>query len=244
MEANPKQALFDVAAFLASAGVRYRTVQLRTKDVFFLQGSTCESIYYIEKGRVRLTVVSEAGKEATITHLSEGDFVGEECVAGVLGTRLATATAATTCTALRIERKEMIRALHEEHSFSDLFVAFLLARSMQIQADLVDRLFNSSEKRLAKVLLSMAGFGQPGEEMTMIPKITQKTLAEMVGTTRSRVSFFMNRFRKMGYISYNGRIHVHKSLLNLILHDQSSDRHSKKAVRRSARRVAPLSVRG
>ncbi len=161
----------------------------------------------------------QAGKEATITLLAAGDFVGEESLAAVAGLRLSTATALTACTALKIAREEMIRVMHEEHDFSDLFLKFLLARSMRIQADLVDQLFNSSEKRLARILLLMAEFGQPGEPETMLPKISQETLAEMIGTTRSRVSFFMNRFRKLGFIEYNGRIRVHKSLLNVVLHD-------------------------
>jgi CRP-like cAMP-binding protein len=179
----------------------------------------------LQKGRAKLAVVSAAGKEATITLLSTGDFVGEESLAGAVGLRLATATAINACTALKIERAEMIRVMHEEHAFSDLFLKFLLARSMRTQADLVDQLFNSSEKRLARILLLMAEFGMPGEPESVIPQITQETLAEMIGTTRSRVSFFMNRFRKLGFIEYNGRIKVHKSLLNVILHDQLSDQN-------------------
>ena len=165
--------LFDPAMFLAKAGLGRTIVQFKAKDVFFLQGSHCESIYYLQKGRAKITIVSAAGKEATISLLATGEFVGEECVAGVVGPRLATATAITACTAMKIERKEMIRALHEEHSFSDLFVAFLLARSMRTQADLVDQLFNSSEKRLARILLLMAEFGHPGVQETLIPKISQ-----------------------------------------------------------------------
>jgi CRP-like cAMP-binding protein len=155
--------------------------------------------------------------------LADGDFVGEEALATVAGARLATATAITACTALKIRRDEMIRAMHGEPGFSDLVLKFLLMRSMRIQADLVDQLFNSSEKRLARILLLMAEFGKPGESEPFIPKISQETLAEMVGTTRSRVSFFMNRFRKLGFIEYNGRIRVHKSLLNVVLHDQLPD---------------------
>jgi CRP/FNR family cyclic AMP-dependent transcriptional regulator len=210
---------FDAGAFLANAGLGRRIVQFKPKQVFFSQGNAADSIFYLQKGRAKLTVVSKTGKEATITLLSAGDFVGEESIAAVIGLRMATATAITACTALKIEREEMIRVMHEEHSFSDLFLAFLLARSMRIQADLVDQLFNSSEKRLARILLLMAEFGKPGEPETLIPQITQETLAEMIGTTRSRVSFFMNRFRKLGFIEYNGRIRVHKSLLNVILHD-------------------------
>jgi CRP-like cAMP-binding protein len=164
-------------------------------------------------------VISSAGKEATIALLTAGDFVGEESMAGMTGMRMATATALTQCSALKIERAEMVRVMHEEHAFSDLFLKYLLARSMRIQADLVDQLFNSSEKRLARILLLMAEFGQTGEPESMIPKISQETLAEMIGSTRSRVSFFMNRFRKLGFIDYNGGIHVHKSLLNVVLHD-------------------------
>ena len=173
-------------------------------------------------------MVSQNGKEATITLLSAGDFVGEESLAAVPGLRLATATAINTCTALKIGREEMIRVMHEEHAFSDLFLKFLLARSMRTQADLVDQLFNSSEKRLARILLLMAEFGKPGEPETFIPPITQETLAEMIGTTRSRVSFFMNRFRKLGFIDYNGRIQVHKSLLNVVLLDQLPEHNSQK----------------
>jgi CRP/FNR family cyclic AMP-dependent transcriptional regulator len=223
---GPKQHTFDPEAFLASAGLGRRIVQLRAKEVFFSQGSLADSIFYLQKGRAKLTVVSAAGKEATITLLSGGDFVGEESIAGAMGRRLATATAISACTALKIEREEMIRVIHEEHAFSDLFLKFLLARSMRTQADLVDQLFNSSEKRLARILLLMAEFGKPGEPETLIPTITQETLAEMIGTTRSRVSYFMNRFRKLGFISYNGRIQVHKSLLNVILHDQLSDQNA------------------
>ena len=210
---------FDPATFLASTGLGRRVVRLKTKQTFFLQGSPADSIFYLQKGRAKLTVVSKNGKEATITLFGSGDFVGEESIAAIAGLRMATATAITTCTALKIERQEMIRVMHEEHSFSDLFLSFLLARSMRTQADLVDQLFNYSEKRLARILLLMAEFGKPGEPETLIPKITQETLAEMIGTTRSRVSFFMNRFRKLGFIEYNGRIQVHKSLLNVILHD-------------------------
>jgi len=214
---------FDPAAFLARAGLGRRVVHLKAKAVLFSQGSPAESVFYLQKGRAKLTVVSKSGKEATITLISTGSFIGEEAVAGAHGVRLATATAITACVALKIDRLEMIRVLHEEHEFSDMFVAFLLARSMRIQADLVDQLFNSSEKRLARILLLMAEFGQPGQEETLIPRITQETLAEMIGTTRSRVSFFMNRFRRLGFIEYKGRIRVHKSLLNVILYDQPSE---------------------
>jgi CRP/FNR family cyclic AMP-dependent transcriptional regulator len=168
---------------------------LKAREAFFSQGGEADSIFYLQKGRAKLTVVSPAGKEATLALLIAGDFIGEESIAGAVGRRFATARAIGACTALKIERAEMIRVVHEEHAFSDLFLKFLLARSMRTQADLVDQLFNSSEKRLARILLLMAEFGRPGEPETLIPKITQVTLAEMIGTTRSRVSFFMNRFR-------------------------------------------------
>jgi CRP-like cAMP-binding protein len=217
--AEPQEIAFDAPAFLAEAGLGRRIIQLKPKQAFFSQGGPADSIFYLQSGRAKLTVFSENGKEATITLFAVGDFVGEESLATVGGLRLATATAITACTALKIEREEMVRVMHEEHSFSDLFVKFLLARSMRTQADLVDQLFNSSEKRLARILLLLAEFGKPGEPESLIPEITQETLAEMIGTTRSRVSFFMNRFRKLGFIEYNGRIRVHKSLLNVILHD-------------------------
>jgi CRP-like cAMP-binding protein len=211
---------FDPAEFLRSAGLGRRIVQLAPKQNFFLQGDRADSVFYLQKGRAKVTVISAAGKEATLTLVPAGEFVGEGALATVAGLRLSTATAITSCTALKIGRDEMIRVMHEEHSFSDLFLKFLLQRSMRIQADLVDQLFNSSERRLARILLLMAEFGKPGEPEPLIPKISQETLAEMIGTTRSRVSFFMNRFRKLGLIEYNGRIRVHRSLLNVILHDQ------------------------
>ena len=210
---------FDPAAFLTDAGLGRKIVQLKAKGIFFSQGNPADSIFYLQTGRAKLAVVSKEGKEATISLLTAGDFLGEESLASVGGLHMASATAVTACTAMRVERSEMIRVMHEEHAFSDLFVKFLLARSMRTQADLVDQLFNNSEKRLARILLLMAEFGKPGEPESLIPSITQETLAEMIGTTRSRVSFFMNRFRKLGFIEYNGRIRVHKALLNVVLHD-------------------------
>ena len=229
---------FDAAAFLASAGLGRRIIQLAPKDSFFSQGDPADSVFYLQKGRAKLTVVSASGKEATITLFSAGDFVGEEALAAVAGLRLATATAITACTALKIRREEMIRVMHEEHEFSDLFLKFLLERSMRIQADLVDQLFNSSERRLARILLLMAEFGKPGELEQYIPKISQESLAEMIGTTRSRVSFFMNRFRKLGFIEYNGRITVHRSLLNAVLLDQMSERNPEKLIDSASPRSA------
>jgi CRP-like cAMP-binding protein len=217
--ADITQAKFDPAAFLAQAGLGRRIVRLNPKEAFFSQGDSADCVFYLQDGRAKLTVISKEGKEATIAMLTVGDFVGEDSMAGTPGLRMATATAITPCAALKIERTEMIRVIHEEHTFSDLFLRFLLERSMRTQADLVDQLFNSSEKRLARILLLMADFGKPGDPESQIPKISQETLAEMIGTTRSRVSFFMNRFRKLGFIHYNGGITVHKSLLNVVLHD-------------------------
>jgi CRP/FNR family cyclic AMP-dependent transcriptional regulator len=221
-------ATFDPAAFLTKAGIGRRVVQLKAKERFFTQGDKSDCVFYLQKGRAKLTVNSTGGKEATIAFLGAGDFLGEESVAAVAGLRLAAATATTACTALKIERKEMIRVIHQEHAFSDLFLAFVLKRSMRTQADLVDQLFNSSEKRLARVLLLMAEFGKAGKPLMEIPKVSQETLANMIGTTRSRVSFFMNRFRKLGLIDYNGGIHVNKSLLNVVLHDQLSEQNAEK----------------
>lgn len=216
---SPTAEAFDPAVYLSTSGVGRRLAKYKSKQMIFAQGTFAESIIYIQSGRARLTVVSKGGKEATITLLTAGDFVGEEAIAATPGNRIATATAITSCVVLKIERREMMRLMHEEHSFSDMFLEYLLARSMRSQADLIDQLFNNSEKRLARILLLMAEFGQDGETEPLIPRVTQETLAEMIGTTRSRVSFFMNRFRKLGFIEYKGRIRVHKSLLNVVLKD-------------------------
>jgi CRP-like cAMP-binding protein len=213
---------FSLTAFLEEAGVGRKVVHLKPKENFFAQGSVADSIYYLRSGRAKLTVLSPEGKEATVALLSAGEFIGEESLASMGALHLATATAIITCTALRIAREEMIRVMHEERSLSDLYLKFLLARSMRTQADLVDQLFNSSEKRLARILLLMAEFSESSEPAPL-PPITQEALAEMIGTTRSRVSFFMNRFRKLGLIDYNGRIWVRKSLINVILHDQFTE---------------------
>jgi CRP-like cAMP-binding protein len=225
----PQDSTFDFVAFLASSGLGRNFVRVAPGQPFFLQGGPADCVFFLQSGRVKLTVVSEHGKEATITLLTAGDFIGEESIAGVPGLRMVTATAITACTALKIKREEMVRVMHQEQRFSDLFLKFLLARGMRSQADLVDQLFNNSEKRLARILLLMAEFGKPGEPETVIPKITQETLAEMIGTTRSRVSYFMNRFRQHGFIDYDGRIKVHKSLLNVVLHDQPSERSTTSA---------------
>ncbi len=219
---------FDSASFLAKVGFGRKVVELEPKEAFFCQGDSADSVFYLQKGRAKLTVVSQNGKEATITLISAGDFVGEECLASVPGLRLATASAVNSCAALKITKAEMTRAMHEEPLFADFFLKFLLGRSMRTQADLIDQLFNSSERRLARILLLMAEFGESGERDTCIPPISQKTLAEMIGTTRSRVSFFMNRFRKLGFIEYNGRIKVNKSLLNVALLDQFPGHNSHK----------------
>jgi CRP-like cAMP-binding protein len=211
---------FDTTAFLANGGFGRRIVKLAPGETLYSQGDPADSVFYLQKGRARVTVVSATGKEATITLVSAGDFAGESALAAGPGLRLSTTTAITYCTALKIGREEMVRVLHDEPEFSDMFRKFLLARSMRVQADLVDQLFNSSEKRLARILLLMADFSEPGEPESLLPKISQETLAEMIGTTRSRVSFFMNRFRKFGLIDYNGRITVRRSLLNVVLHDQ------------------------
>jgi CRP-like cAMP-binding protein len=225
---NDKGITFDSSAFLANAGLGRTVVELKPKQTLFSQGDHADSVYYLQMGRVRITVVSQNGKEATITLLSACDFVGEESLAAIAGLHMATASAVSACRALRIGRNEMIRVMHDEPAFADIFLKFLLVRSMRTQADLVDQLFNSSEKRLARILLLMAEFGKPSEPEKFIPPITQEALADMIGTTRSRVSFFMNRFRKLGFISYNGRIQVHKSLLNVVLLDQLPDHNAQK----------------
>jgi CRP/FNR family cyclic AMP-dependent transcriptional regulator len=225
--AEKNNSTFHTSAFLSHSGLGRRIIEVKPKQAFFTQGDQADSIFYLRTGRARLTVVSQNGKEATITLLSAGDFVGEESLVAVSGLRLATATAEIACAAIKIQREEMIREMHDEPAFADIFWKFLLARSMRTQADLVDQLFNSSEKRLARILLLMAEFSKPGERETFIPPVTQQTLAEMIGTTRSRVSFFMNRFRKLGFIAYNGRIQVHKSLLNVLLLDQLPEHNAK-----------------
>ncbi len=208
----------DAQAFLHSAGLGRRILHLKPGEAIFCQGEAAKSVFYIQTGRAKLTVTSTGGKEATIFLLSAGDFVGEEAITPIAGMRLATATAITASSVLKIDRDEMIRAVHEGHTFSEMLLTFLLIRNMRVQADLVDHLFNSSEKRLARTLLLMADITESDGSVTLIPAITQETLAEIVGTTRSRINFFMNRFRKLGFIDYNRRIRVHKSLLNVVLH--------------------------
>ena len=212
--------LFDTTAFLATTGPGRTIAQQAARQIVFSQGALADAVFYLQSGRAKLTVISKRGKEATVTLLGTGDFFGEESMAPPGTLRTATATTVSACAVLRIARDRMLTVLHEEHKFSDFFLQFILTRGIRTQADLVDQLFNSSERRLARALLLMASYGQAGEPQSLIPHVTQETLAEMIGTTRSRVSFFMNRFRKLGYIDYNGSIHVHTALLNVVLHDE------------------------
>ncbi len=209
---------FDPHAFLATIGEGRKSVLFQRKQGIFAQGDAADAVFYIQTGKVKLSVVSKTGREATIGILGDGDFFGEGSLAGQ-ALRMGSATAITDCAVLRIDKKAMMEALHREHEFSDMFVTYLLARNIRYEEDLVDQLFNSSEKRLARILLLLAHFGKEGKPETVVPKISQETLAEMIGTTRSRVSFFMNRFRELGFIHYNGGLQVHSSLLNIVLHD-------------------------
>jgi CRP-like cAMP-binding protein len=220
MAAAKKISEFDPKTFLSTLNGGRKIVAFSKRQMIFAQGDPSDAVFYIKEGRVKLTVVSKVGKEATIGILKEGNFFGEACLTGQL-LRLSSATAMTDCSAMRIEKKSMIEVLHREHEFSDMFVAYLLARNIRYEEDLVDQLFNSSEKRLARTLLLLAHFGKDGKQETVIPKMSQEALAEMIGTTRSRVSFFMNRFRKLGFIDYDGGsgLQVHSSLLNIVLHD-------------------------
>jgi len=215
---TPKPKLFDPNPFLSKVGEGRKIVDYSKNQVVFSQAERADAIFYIQKGKVKLTVVSNAGKEAVIAILGPGDFLGEGSLAG-RPVRMATATAMSDCSIVRLEKAAMIRMLHEEPAFSEMFLAYVLSRNMRIEENLVDQLFNSSEKRLARVLLLLANFGKEGKPEPVLAKMSQETLAEMIGTTRSRVSFFMNKFRKMGFIEYNGGLHVHSSLLNIVLHD-------------------------
>jgi len=216
--ATMRTSRFDPTAFLAKVGEGRTIANYGMGQAVFAQEDEADAIYYIQKGRVKLTVVSNNGKEAVVAILGTGDFFGEGCLAGQQ-VRMSTAVAMSECVVVRLEKQEAIRLLHVEPAFSELFLKHLLARNIRIEEDLVDQLFNSSEKRLARVLLLLANFGKEGNPETIIPKISQETLAEIIGTTRSRVSFFMNRFRRLGFIDYNGELQVHSSLLNVILHD-------------------------
>ncbi|MGA7853588.1 MAG: Crp/Fnr family transcriptional regulator [Candidatus Acidiferrales bacterium] len=212
------EAAFNAQSFLDSAGVSRKVAEFKKKETVFSQGDPGTDVLYIQKGGVRLSVVNESGKEAVVAVLGPGDFFGEGCLAGQ-PLRIGTATAITPTTALVIEKKEMIRVLHAEHEFSDRFITFMLARNIRIEEDLVDQLFNSSEKRLARTLLLLARYGREDTPQKVLPKISQEMLAEMVGTTRSRVNFFMNKFRKLGLIKYNGGLQINNSLLSVVLHD-------------------------
>ncbi len=220
---TPQKALlrspvFDVKVFLDSAGLGRHVAKFRAKEIVFAQGDTARQVMYIQEGGVKLSLVNKLGKEAVVAVLGPGDFLGEGCLAGQLN-YLVTATTISPTTALVIEKDEMIRVLHGEHAFSDRFIAYMLARNIRVEADLIDQLFNSSEKRLARTLLLLARYGSPGQTHKTLPKVSQEMLAEMIGTTRSRVNYFMNKFRKLGFIQYNGEIHVNDSLLSVVLHD-------------------------
>ena len=223
--ARPKQqpsngnGVFDAKAFLAKAGLGKRILNLRKAETAYAQGDPADAIFYVQKGRVRVTVTSANGKEATITLVGPGEFFGENCMISAHPLQLATATTMTDCALLKISKAEMVRVLHDEQELSEMFMSFLLVRNARIQADLVDQLFNSSEKRLARILLLLAQFGKESKPETVVPKISQELLAEMIGTTRSRVSFFMNRFRNLGFIEYDGEIRVHNTLLNIFLQE-------------------------
>jgi len=220
VKASKKLIAFDTKKFLSTINGGRKITAFLKKQTIFAQGDPSDAVFYIREGKVKLTVVSKIGKEATIGILNEGDFFGEGCLAGQ-PLRLCSAAAMTDCSVMKIDKKSMMKVLHREHAFSDMFVAYLLTRNIRYEEDLVDQLFNSSEKRLARILLLLAHFGKEGVPETVIPKISQEMLAEMIGTTRSRVSFFMNRFRKLGFIDYDGGsgFQVHSSLLNIVLHD-------------------------
>jgi CRP/FNR family transcriptional regulator, cyclic AMP receptor protein len=211
--------IFDSQAFLAHAGIERTVRHYHPRQTIFLQGDRANAVFYIQKGKVRLSVLSKQGKEATIALLGTDDFLGEGCIASDQPLRLATATAITDCSILRIEKSRMLRTLHEQHEFSDMFVGHVVERYNRTQADLVDQLFNSSEKRLARALLMLSRVGKKDKTETVIPQVSQETLAEIVGTTRGRVNFFMNKFRKLGFIDYNGGLEVNSSLLSIVLHE-------------------------
>jgi CRP/FNR family transcriptional regulator, cyclic AMP receptor protein len=213
-----RTAQFNPQTFLTKVGSGKTSLPSPKKHTIFSQGDAADAVFYIQAGRVKLTVVSQQGKEAVVAILEPRAFFGESCLAGQT-VRTATATAMEDSSLVRIDKDAMIRVLHEEPTFAELFMAYLLAHTIRVQEDLVDQLFNSSEKRLARILLLLAHFGKEGKPETVIPKVSQETLAEMIGTTRSRVSFFLNKFRKLGFIDYNGELHVHSSLLNVVLHD-------------------------
>jgi CRP/FNR family transcriptional regulator, cyclic AMP receptor protein len=213
-----KNPAFNAQAFLDSAGLARTVVEYRTSEKIYTQGESIKDVLYIQKGGIKLSVINEVGKEAVVAMLGPGDFFGEGGLAGQL-VRVGTATAIAPTTLLVIEKKEMIRVLHAEHAFSDRFVSYMLSRNIRIEQDLIDQLFNSSEKRLARTLLLLARYGKQDKPQKVVAKISQETLAEMIGTTRSRVNFFMNKFKKLGFIKYNGGLHIDASLLSVVLHD-------------------------
>jgi CRP/FNR family cyclic AMP-dependent transcriptional regulator len=217
-KASSRSPAFDVKLFLDSAGLGRKVGKFRGKETVFAQGDPAKNVMYIQEGGVKLTVVNETGKEALVAILGPGDFFGEGCLAGQ-SVCMATATAIAPTTVLVIEKNEMIRVLHREHEFSDRFIAYILARNLRVEEDLIDQLFNSSEKRLARTLLLLARYGAPGQPQKVLAKVSQEMLAEMIGSTRPRVNFFMNKFRKLGFIKYNGEIHVNNSLLSVVLHE-------------------------
>ncbi|MGH9330032.1 MAG: Crp/Fnr family transcriptional regulator [Vicinamibacterales bacterium] len=218
MAGSKKPRPFDAQGFLDSAGVARKAVEFRPKAVIYTQGDPANAILYLQKGGVKLSVVSSTGKEAVVGVLGPGDFFGEGCLAGQ-SIRMGTATAMMSTTVLRVDKRRMLRLLHEQHAMSDLFISYILARNIRIEEDLVDQLFNSSEKRLARTLLLLARYGKPDKPQRVLPKLSQEVLAEMVGTTRSRVNFFMNKFRKLGFIEYNGGLQINSSLLSVVLHE-------------------------
>ncbi len=219
---------FNIEIYLSTVGVGRSIQRLKSRQIIFPQGSAADAVYYLQAGRAKLSIVSQKGKEATLTFLSAGDFFGEETLAGTGTHRTATATTLSNCLVLRIDAEQMKHVLHEEHAFSDFFMNFILIRGIRAQEDLIDQLFNSSERRLARTLLLMAENGNWGETNGLLPPITQETLAAMVGTTRSRVSFFMNRFRELGFIDYDRRIRVNRALLNAVLRDELSEGNASK----------------
>ncbi|MFZ0638697.1 MAG: Crp/Fnr family transcriptional regulator [Candidatus Acidiferrales bacterium] len=214
----PRSAAFDAQAFLDSAGVARKIKEFKRGELVYSQGNAAQNVMYLQEGRVKLSVVSEVGKEAVVAILGPGDFFGEGCLAGQ-PVRMGTATAITPSTVLVVEKSEMLKALHEQHALSDRFITFMLARNIRIEEDLVDQLFNSSEKRLARTLLLLARYGKEDKPHGVLPKVSQETLAEMIGTTRSRVNFFMNKFKKLGFIEYNGGLQINTSLLSVVLHE-------------------------
>jgi CRP-like cAMP-binding protein len=220
MTPKPPKREDDVAKRLSAAGIVSKTVQFAKAQKIFQQGNPADCVFLVLQGVVKITIVNEQGKEAVIALVEAGDFVGESCISNGSPVRITSATAAEPTTMLMVQKKEMLRALHEEKDFAAEFIAYILKRNLKVEADLVDQLFNSTEKRLARALLLLAHYGKEGKPEATVAAISQETLAELVGTTRSRVNFFMNKFRKLGFIEYNGELHIHSSLLNIVLHDQ------------------------